>query len=115
MAIYDVYNIEQRLQEYDDRVLRIDWNDRRKMHHIICWDPILYEEYTAMTVPGGQLDQRVLYRMMEINPKHFNALEDIDKANEQKERNDEKKVEDMAYAIGDMLHKPLVNHAIYGH
>jgi hypothetical protein len=112
MAEYDVYDIERRLKQYDDRILRIDFDHRRGLHRIICWDPIYYEEYTAMTVAAGQLDARVERRMMEINPKHFNAIADIDAARAQKERQDERKIEDMARDFADVFHKPLIRDAM---
>lgn len=108
MAQYDVYDIERRLQEYDSRVLRIDFNESRGVHYIICWDPIVQEEYSAMTVPAGQLDARVERRMMEINPNHFNAINDIDQHRANKERADERRVEDMARDMADTFYKPLI-------
>jgi hypothetical protein len=103
MAQYDLYNIESRLQQYDERVLRIDFDNRNGKHQIICWDPHFYEEYIAMTVPAGQLDARVERRMMEINPKHYNALEDIDQSLAEKERAEDSKIEDMARDMADNL------------
>lgn len=103
MAQYDLYDIERRLQQYDDRILRIDFDNRRGFHQIICFDPVLHEEYIAMSVPAGELDARVERRMQEINPKHYNALEDIDQSLTAKARVEEKKIEDMARDMADNL------------
>lgn len=111
MAEFDPHEIERRLMEYDDRVLRIDFDHRRGLHRIICFDTFLQEEYIAMTVPAGQLDARVEIEMMKINPNHFNALEYIDKARADKERRDDNKVGDMARDFAELFHKPLVKHA----
>lgn len=103
MAQYDIHDIERRLQKLDDRILRIDFNERRGVHQIICWDPVLYEEYTAMTVKAGELDARVERRMMEINPQHYNVFEDIDQSLREKEMREEQKISDMARDMADNL------------
>lgn len=108
MAEFDPHEIERRLMEYDDRVLRISFDHGRGLHRIICWDNSCQEEYVAMTVPAGQLDARIEREMMKINPNHFNALAYIDDARAAKERREERKVEDMARDFADNFHKPLV-------
>lgn len=108
MAEFDVHDIERRICEYDPRIRRIDFNHKRGMHRIIGYDHTVDEEYIVMTVPAGQLDARVERRIMEINPDHFNALEDIDAARVERERREERKVEDMARDFADVFHKPLV-------
>lgn len=103
MAEWDVHDIERRLQEQDPRVLRIDLDRKGMRHRIICWDPIQHEEYTAMSVPVGQLDVRVERRMAEINPERFNAVDDVNKALRAKEQAEEKKVSDMALDMAENL------------
>jgi hypothetical protein len=71
-------------------------------------------EYTAMTVPLGQLDARVVHRMQEIDPKKgYRAFDEVERLTRQRERNEERKVEDMAHSMADMLHKPLIRDAFY--
>lgn len=111
MAEWDVHDIERRLQEYDPRVLRIDLDRKRMKHKVICWDPIQYEEYTAMTVPVGELDARVERRMMEINPERFNAMDDIYKSIDAREKASDQKASDMALDMAETIlssfkHKP---------
>lgn len=113
MAKYDVYDIERRLREFDDKILRIDFDERQGMHRIMCWDPVNKEEYIAMSVPAGELDVRVERRMMEINPAHFNALAEFDRMKAERERAQDQKIEDMAYNMADMLYKPLLQDAGY--
>ena len=113
LADYDVYHIEERLQELDPNILRVDFDNRRKLHRIICTDG--RAEYTAMTVPLGNLDSRVVTRMMEINPKRgYNPFHEIDKAAELKQKRDESRVSDIAYGMADIFFKPLTQHAFYG-
>lgn len=111
MAEYDVHDIERRLQAYDDRILRIDFNHRRGTHQIICWDPINHEEYISMSVPAGQLDARIEYKMMEINPKHYNAIEEINEWQATRDRHQENKMSDMARDMADTFWQPLLKDA----
>lgn len=114
MAQLDLYNIEERLREWDENILRVDWDARKLRHRIICRDERTGEEYIAMTVPLGQLDARVVNRMMEINPKRgYNPFHEIDRARAAKERRDEIRISEMAHGMADVLHKPLINHAFY--
>lgn len=113
MALFDIYNIESRLREWDENVLRIDFDEGRGLHKVVCKDK-LGLEYVAMTVPVGKLDARVVHRMMEINPKRgYNPFDEIDQATEQREQASEKRIGDMAHSMADMLYRPLMNHALY--
>jgi hypothetical protein len=111
MAQYDLYNIEQRLQELDPNILRIDFDYDRERHQIIAWDAYNKEEYIAMTVPWNELDARVVLHMQRINPERFNAFAELDKLNAIRERDQERKTEDMAHSMADMLYKPLLKDA----
>lgn len=106
MAKYDVYNIEARLKEYDPEMFRrIDWDDKRNLHKIICWDPEEREEYTAFTVPHGKLDHRTACDFMRINPRNgYNPFEEIDKSLEQKVKCEDQKISDMAQNLADNLY-----------
>lgn len=114
MAQYDYYNIEQRLREIDENILRIDFDYKRERHKIICWDPYLREEYTAMTVPWNELDNRVVVDMMRMNPAKFNALDELQQMMIKREIEAGKKIEEMAHSMADMLYKPLLRDAVYG-
>jgi hypothetical protein len=103
MALYDPYYIEERLKEYDPNIRRIDFDPRRGLHRIVCWDPYVEEEYIAMTCKAGELDARVYNRMREINPSHFNALEEIQRAQAEKEREEERKINHMAQDWADNI------------
>jgi hypothetical protein len=113
MAQYDPYYIEERMRELNWRLRRIDWNDRAKRHEIIAVDA-MNQEYIAMTVKPGQLDDRVLTRLKEIDPTNgYNPFRELEKWQKQKERDEERKVEDMAYGMADTLYKPLIQDAFY--
>lgn len=111
MADYDYYNIEPQLQELDPNILRIDFDYDSEKHRIICWDPYLKEEYIAMTVPWKELDSRVVTHMRRINPTRFNAFDELDQMMIKREIEQEKKVEEMAQSMADMLYKPLLKDA----
>lgn len=113
MAQFDLYNIEQRLQELDPNLLRIDFNFDTERHQIIAWDAKNKEEYIAMTVPWNELDARVVTHMQKINPTRFNAFAELDKLMMQRERAEEKKLEDMSHSMADMLYKPLLADALH--
>ena len=113
MAIFDLYNIEQRLQEIDPNILRIDFNFDTERHQIIAWDAKNKEEYIAMTVPWKELDARVVVHMQKINPTRFNAFAELDKMMQHREREEEKKLEDMSHSMADMLYKPLLADALH--
>lgn len=108
MAIFDLYNIEQRLQELDPNILRIDFDFASERHRIIAWDAKNKEEYIAMTVPWNELDARVVVHMQKINPTRFNAFAELDKMMLQREQAEEKKLEEMSHSMADMLYKPLL-------
>ena len=108
MADYDYYNIEQQLQELDPNILRIEFDYSRERHKIICFDPYLKEEYIAMTVPWKELDSRVVTHMRRINPTRFNAFAELDQLMIMREIEQEKKIEEMAASMADMLYKPLL-------
>lgn len=111
MAIYDYYNIEQQLQEMDPNILRIDFNYSTERHQIICWDGKLKEEYIAMTVPWNELDSRVVTHMRRINPTRFNAFDELDQMMLLREIEQEKKIEEIARGMADVLYKPLLKDA----
>ncbi|HBS46285.1 MAG TPA: hypothetical protein DEA91_20765 [Paenibacillus sp.] len=111
MADYDYYNIEPQLQELDPNILRIDFDYRTEKHRIMCWDPYLKEEYIAMTVPWKDLDSRVVTHMRRINPTKFNAFDELEQNMILREIEQEKKIEEMAHSMADMLYKPLLKDA----
>lgn len=113
MALYDVYHIEERLREWHPAVLRIDFEERRKIHKVIMKDA-RGQEYTAMHVPLGELDARVIHRMMEINPERgYRAFDEINRNIRQREREQERKIEDMAYDMAETLRRPLIEDYFY--
>ena len=112
-AFADIYHIEERLKELDSNILRVDFDWRSMRHHIICTDG--HEEYTAMSVPLGELDSRVVRRMQEIDPRRgYNPFREIDEANALKERRQDAEISDISRGMADVLYKPLMNHALYG-
>lgn len=113
MAQYDVFHIEERLNEWHPAVLRIDWDDTRKIHKIIMKDAQNHE-YTAMHVPAGHLDARVIYRMMEINPERgYNPFDEIDHNIRQREKGQNDRMEDMARDMANNLYEPIMRDYFY--
>lgn len=111
MAQYDIYHIEERLKEWHPAVLRIDWDVNQ--HKIIMKDA-RDKEYTAMHVPFGHLDARVIHRMMEINPERgYSPFDEIDRNIRQRERDQERKIENIAYDMANTLHRPLIEDYFY--
>lgn len=113
MAKYDLYGIENRLREYDPVLFRrIDFDEKRGLHKIICWDPIERETYTAFTVPHGKLDHRTVCDFMRVNPRNgYDPFAEIDLSLEQKENRQERKITDMATdlaenILGSFRHRP---------
>lgn len=113
MAINDLYHIEDRLKEIDPNILRIDFNYDKKLHEIIAVDK-LGTQYVAMTVKHGELDARVLQRIQQIDPRKFNAFDEIGKWLHKKEIDEDKKVSEIARNMADTLRKPLIYDAMYG-
>lgn len=105
MAQNDIYQIEERLQEYDPELFRrIDFDERRGLHRLICYDPLNREEYVAFTVPVGKLDNRTVIRYKEIHPRNgFNVFQYLDKELEKKERMQDQRISDMAHDMADNL------------
>lgn len=112
MGFNDIYHIEERLKEIDPNILRIDFDYDKQVHEIIAVDK-LGAQYVAMTVKHGELDARVLKRMQEIDPRKFNPFDELEKWQVQKERAEQRKVEDMARDFVDTFHAPLVRDAFY--
>lgn len=105
MAQYDIYHIEERLKDYDPEIFRrIEFDEKRGLHRLICYDPKTREEYIAFTVPHGKLDHRTVARYMEIHPKNgFNVFKYLDRELEKRERQQEKKISDMAHDLVDNI------------
>ena len=113
MAKYDIYHIEERLREWHPSFVRLEWEDERKIHKVIMRDA-LNLEYTAMHVPHGQLDARVLYRMMEINPERgYNPFHEIDRNIRERERAENHRIEEMAYDFASNFRRPLIEDYFY--
>src|SRR5690606_16196775 len=96
MAKYDIYHIEERLQQYDpDYFRRIDFDEKRGLHRLICYDPVNREEYIAFTVPAGKLDHRTVAKYMEIHPRNgFNIFKYLDAELQKRDRAQEKRISD---------------------
>ncbi|QHT61699.1 hypothetical protein GXP70_18110 [Paenibacillus lycopersici] len=110
MAQYDVHDIERRLREIDPKIIRIDFDHRRALHRIIAVDR-LGDEYTAWTVPLGELDARQEREAYRINPERYNAFDELRAAEAAKQRRQDAKVTDMATDMAENLissfsHKP---------
>lgn len=105
MAEFDLYGIEDRLREYDPELFRrIDFDHKRGLHRIICYDPILREEYIAFTVKPGELDNRTVKEYMEIHPRNgFNLFRYFDEQRAIKERRDENRIRDMATDLAENI------------
>jgi|HigsolmetaGSP11D_1036233.scaffolds.fasta_scaffold17374_2 hypothetical protein len=105
MAKYDIYHIEERLQQYDpDYFRRIDFDEKRGLHRLICYDPVNREEYVAFTVPAGKLDHRTVAKYMEIHPRNgFNIFKYLDQELNKREREQEKRISDMAHDLADNI------------
>jgi hypothetical protein len=112
MAFGDVYNIEQRLQQIDERILRIDFDFGKMRHNIIAWDPHDEDEYIAWTVPWGELDARVEKDFIKIRSPRYNAFDEIRESEAKKERDEEKKMHEIAESMADVLYKPLMREVI---
>lgn len=113
MSQYDLYYIEDRLKQWHPAVLRIDFEEQRKIHKVVMLDA-RGQEYTAMHVPLGELDARVIQRMMEINPERgYKAFDEIERNIQQREREQERKIEDMAYDMAETLRRPLIEDYFY--
>lgn len=110
MAQYDIHNMEERLQEIDPRIVRIDFNHARERHEIIARDNH-GAEYIAFTVPWGELDARVERELYRIRPERMNPFEEVRRAEERKQRAEDKKIHDMATDLVENIqssfrHKP---------
>lgn len=112
MAFADLYNMEERLKQIDDRVMRIDFDMNKLRHNIIAWDPKEEDEYIAFTVPLGELDARVEYEFYRIRNERYNAFDELRKWEAMKEREENRKIEDMAHGMADVLYKPLLRDAL---
>lgn len=113
MAKYDVHNMEERLKRIDDRILRIDFDNNRKRHNIVAWDSRGEEEYIAFSAAPGELDARVEHEFYRIRNGNYNAFDELRAWEAQKERNDEKRIEENAAGMADVLYKPLLQDAGY--
>lgn len=111
MAFADLYHIEERLQQIDSRILRIDFDYKKRRHLVIAWNEAERDEYVAFTVPYGQLDARVVEELNRIRPERYNAFDELRAWEAKKEREEEMKIEDMARNMGDMLYRPLLRDA----
>lgn len=112
MAFADIYNMEQRLNQIDPRIIRIDFDSKRMRHKVVAWDEKNHEEYIAFTVPFGQLDARVEWDVYKSRPESsYDPFEEIRQSDIKKEREEDKKISDMAYSMADMLYKPLMRDA----
>lgn len=102
--MYDIYHIEERLQEVDPNILRIDFDPDTLRHEIVARDKA-NNEYVAMTVPLGKLDARVVERVKEIDPRRgYNPFDDIEKWMNDKERRENRRIEDMARDMADNVY-----------
>lgn len=104
MAFADIYNIKQRINQIDPRMIRIDWDEKRLLHKIIAWDRFDEEEYVAFTVPHGELDARVERDVYRLNPERYNVMEELRKMAEEKQRREDSKISDMAHDLADNLY-----------
>jgi hypothetical protein len=111
MAFGDVHNIEDRLKQIDDRILRIDFDHKKKRHHIIAWDSRELTEYIAFTVPAGQLNALTVLEFYRIRNGSYSAFDELRSWEAQKERDENRKLEEMAHSMADLLHKPLLQDA----
>lgn len=102
MALYDLYDMERRLHEIDPHIIRIDWDARREQHNIIAVDRT-GDEYTAWTVPWGQLDARQEWELYRLNPDRYNAFDELRKLEAAHERHRNAKITDMATDLADNL------------
>lgn len=102
MALYDLYDMERRLQEIDPRIIRIDWDARREQHNIIAVDRA-GDEYTAWTVPWGDLDARQERELYRLNPERYNAFAELREMEAARERRQDAKITDMATDLADNL------------
>lgn len=112
MAFADVYHIEDRLKQVDERIIRIDFDYRKRKHLVIGWDSKEHEEYLAFTVPLGELDCRVEHELYRLRPENYNAFDEIRASEAKKQRDEDQKISDMAHEMGDMLYKPLLKDAL---
>jgi len=102
--------MERRLNQVDPRIIRIDFDHRRERHKIIAVDTT-GAEYTAWTVPWGELDARQEREAYRINPERYNAFEELRAAEEARQRREDRKITDMATDMADNMllsfrHKP---------
>lgn len=103
MAFADIHNIEERLQQIDNRIIRIDFDKNKLRHSVIAWDNRDECEYIAFTVPHGQLDARVELEFYRIKNGSYNAFDEIRAWEAKKERSEERKIEDMALGMAENL------------
>ena len=109
MAVGDIHNIEERLNQIDPRIIRIDFDYHKERYKIIAWDEKEHCEYIAFTVPWGELDARVEREVYRIRPRPgYNPFDELRRMEEQKERDDERKIEDMARDMAETIYKPLL-------
>lgn len=98
----DPYHIEERLQEYCSD-LSILYNPDTNQWRVMDGD------YCVMVVPYDMLDDRTYWHMRKID-KHngFDVSKELRDNEEKMERENEKKVEDMAYWMAKDLRRPLI-------
>jgi hypothetical protein len=113
MAQYDVFDIERRLKEYDP-CLRIEWDPEDCVHEVIYRNPVTTQDEIVMTVQPGQLDARVERRVKEIDRmRGYDPFKEIQKALDERDREQERKIEDLAYDMANTIRRPLIEDAFY--
>lgn len=113
MARFDVYHMEERLMAIDENIVGIMWNDKKERHEVMAVDA-RNELYIAFTVKHGELDGRWEQELRYLNPRRgYSAWKDLEKSWAEKERQDDKKIADMARDFADHLYQPMLRDA-YG-
>lgn len=109
----DPYHIEERLQDYDP-LLYVLYNPHTDEH-------LIMDEVTGtavMKIPQvgfDQLDARVYWEIRRISPERgYSAIEEVEAKEARRQRDKDKRLEDMAYWMAKDLKKPLEEAFHYG-
>lgn len=109
----DIYHIEKQLQEYDE-LLYIMWNPNTGEWLIM--DGLM--DAAVMKIPQigfETLDSRLIEHIKKIHTYNgFSAIHEIEEYEARKQREEEKKLEDLSYHMAKDLQKPLKEAFMYG-
>jgi hypothetical protein len=112
MAFADIYNMQERLNRIDPRIIRIDFDFDKQRHNVIAWDAKEHDEYIAFTVPLGELDARVEKELYRIRPENYNVFDELRAFEAKREQEEDQRISEMAHGMADVLYKPLMRDAL---